>query len=133
MKILYIENDETLAEATQLFLVSEEMSCDVVFFADQGVSYAKIYDYDLILVSLELPSMDGYEILTSIKNAKVRTPIIVLSNLSDPKYIIKALNLGADDYLTKPFAPEELIARIRAITRRSIGHSELVIRVDKVS
>ncbi|MEI6187980.1 MAG: response regulator transcription factor, partial [Alphaproteobacteria bacterium] len=91
-----------------------------------------LYDYDLIILDLMLPDIDGYEVLLRLRSAKVKIPILILSGLSGSEQKIKGLGFGADDYLTKPFNRGELIARIQAIVRRSKGHSESVIRFDKV-
>jgi two-component system cell cycle response regulator CtrA len=86
-----------------------------------------------MIIDLRLPDIDGYQVLLRFRSAKVRVPILILSGLSGTDQKIKALGFGADDYLTKPFNRGELIARIQAIVRRSRGHSESVIRFDKVS
>jgi two-component system cell cycle response regulator CtrA len=94
---------------------------------------AKLYDYDIIILDLMLSDVDGYEVLLRLRALKIRIPVLILSGLSDIDKKIKGLGYGADDYLTKPFNKKELIARIKAIVRRSKGHSESVIRFDKLS
>ncbi|NRB10019.1 MAG: response regulator transcription factor [Rickettsiaceae bacterium] len=136
MRILLIEDDDSTAKSIQLAVADPEKAgyvCDVADVGDNGVDIAKIYDYDLIILDLMLPDIDGYEVLLRLRSAKVKTPILILSGLSSVDQKIKGLGFGADDYLTKPFNTDELIARIQAIVRRSKGHSESVIRFDKVS
>jgi two-component system cell cycle response regulator CtrA len=93
----------------------------------RGVDLAKLYDYDIILLDLNLPDMTGHEVLRQLRNARVDTPILILSGLDDPENKLKGFGFGADDYLTKPFHREELVARIHAIIRRSKGHAQSVI------
>jgi len=80
-----------------------------------------------------LPDMDGFEVLRRLRTANVQTPIIILSGLSDPEDKIKSLDIGADDYLTKPFDMNELVARVQSVVRRSKGHAQSVIRTGKLS
>ena len=80
-----------------------------------------------------LPDMDGYEVLRRLRAAKVKTPILILSGLTEPDQKVKGLGFGADDYLTKPFDKGELVARIQAIVRRSKGYSESIIRTGKIA
>src|SRR6202051_4891727 len=91
---------------------------------EEGVDLGKIYDYDIILLDLNLPDMSGYEVLRSLRSAKVPTPILILSGLASIEDKIKGLGLGADDYLPKPFHRGELVARIQAIVRRSKGYAQ---------
>ena len=96
---------------------------------EEGVDLAKIYDYDIVLLDLNLPDMSGYEVLRSLRSAKVRTPVLILSGLASIEDKIRGLGLGADDYLSKPFHKDELIARIHALVRRSKGHADSVIAI----
>ena len=91
---------------------------------EEGVDLGKIYDYDIILLDLNLPDISGYEVLRSLRSAKVVTPILILSGLASIEDKIRGLGLGADDYLSKPFHKDELVARIHALVRRSKGHAE---------
>src|SRR5450759_106437 len=94
---------------------------------EEGVDLGKIYDYDIILLDLNLPDMSGYDVLRSLRSAKVATPILILSGLASVEDRIRGLGLGADDYLPKPFHKDELVARIHAIVRRSKGHAQSLI------
>ena len=106
--------------------------CDTTDLGEDGLEIGKLYDYDIILLDLMLPDIDGYEVLRRLRAARVHTPILILSGLAELDNKIKGLGFGADDYLTKPFDRRELIARIQAIVRRSKGHSESVIRTGKL-
>ena len=133
MRILLIEDDRSTAASIELALASNGIICDVARSGEEGEDMAKTYEYDLLILDLMLPDKDGYEVLLRLRSAKVKVPILILSGLSSADQKIKGLGFGADDYLTKPFNRGELIARIQAIVRRSKGHSESVIRFDKVA
>jgi len=101
---------------------------------EEGVDLGKLYDYDIIVLDLNLPDMHGYEVLKKLRSAKVQTPILILTgSLTQVDDKVKGLGLGADDYLTKPFDKSELIARLRAVVRRSKGRAESVIRTGKLT
>jgi two-component system cell cycle response regulator CtrA len=133
MRVLLIEDDNSTARSIELALAAEGIICDTAEVGEEGVEIGRIYEYDIILLDLMLPDIDGYQVLLRLRSAKVKTPILILSGLSSVEQKIKGLGFGADDYLTKPFNKGELIARIQAIVRRSKGYSESVVRFDKVS
>lgn len=133
MRVLLIEDDPSTARSIELTLRAHEIVCDTANLGEEGVEIGKLYEYDIILLDLMLPDIDGYEVLLRLRSAKIKVPILILSGLSSADQKIKGLGFGADDYLTKPFDRGELIARIQAIVRRSKGHAESVIRFDKVS
>lgn len=133
MRVLLIEDDASTGRTVALALAAEGIICDRAEFGEEGTEIAKIYDYDLIILDLMLPDIDGYGVLLRLRSAKVKTPVLILSGLSAVDQKIKGLGFGADDYLTKPFNKGELVARIQAIVRRSKGHSESVVRFDKVA
>lgn len=133
MRVLLVEDDSSTAKAIELSLASEGIICDTTQLGEEGLEIGKLYDYDIIILDLMLPDIDGYEVLRRFRAAKVTTPILILSGLSGPDQKVKGLGYGADDYLTKPFNKSELIARIQAIVRRSKGHSESIIRTGKLS
>ncbi len=128
MRVLLIEDDTSTTKSIELMLRSEGYICDSTDLGEDGLDIGKIYDYDLIVLDLMLPDIDGLEVLRRLRMAKVQTPILILSGLSQPDDKVKALTLGADDYLTKPFDKVELIARLRAIVRRANGHPDAIIR-----
>ena len=132
MRVLLVEDDPSTAKAIELSLASEGIICDTTELGEEGLEIGKLYDYDIIILDLMLPDIDGYEVLRRFRAAKINTPILILSGLSGPDQKIKGLGYGADDYLTKPFNKGELIARIQAIVRRSKGHSESIIRTGKL-
>jgi two-component system cell cycle response regulator CtrA len=127
MRVLLIEDDSATAQSIELMLKSESFNVYTTDLGEEGVDLGKLYDHDIIILDLNLPDMSGYEVLRTLRVSKVRTPILVLSGLSAIEDKIKGLGLGADDYLTKPFHKDELVARIHAIVRRSKGHAQSVI------
>lgn len=133
MRVLLIEDDDSTAKSITLILAAEGITCDTARVGVEGIEIGKLYHYDIMIVDLMLPDIDGFEVLMRLRSAKVKTPILILSGLSSVDHKIKGLGFGADDYLTKPFNRGELVARIHAIVRRSKGHSESVVRFDKVS
>ena len=129
MRALLIEDDAGIAKSIELMLKVESIYVYKTDLGEEGVDLAKIYDYDVILLDLNLPDMSGYEVLRSLRSAKVHTPILILSGLASIEDKIRGLGLGADDYLSKPFHKDELIARIHALVRRSKGHANSVIAI----
>src|SRR5262249_15164462 len=133
MRILLVEDDTATAKSIEMMLRSEGYVCDTTDLGEDGLEIGKLYDYDIILLDLMLPDIDGYEVLRRLRAARVRTPILILSGLAELDAKIKGLGFGADDFLAKPFDRRELIARIQAIVRRSKSHSESTIRTGKVA
>src|SRR6516162_4553305 len=132
MRVLLVEDDATTAAGIKLLLRKENFICDTTDLGEDGLEIGKLYDYDIILLDLRLPDIDGYEVLRRLRAARVHTPILILSGLAELDHKLKGLGFGADDFLAKPFDRRELIARIQAIVRRSKGHSESVIRTGKL-
>ena len=129
MRVLLVDDDAAIARSIELMLKIEEINVYRTDLGEEGVDLGKIYDYDIILLDLNLPDISGYEVLRSLRSAKVVTPVLILSGLASIEDKIKGLGLGADDYLSKPFHKDELIARIHALVRRSKGHAQSVIAV----
>jgi two-component system cell cycle response regulator CtrA len=123
MRVLLIEDDSATAQSIELMLKSENFNVYTTDLGEEGVDLGKLYDYDIILLDLNLPDMSGYEVLRTLRVAKVKTPILILSGLAGIEDKVKGLGFGADDYLTKPVSVGELLARIRAILRRSDRNS----------
>ncbi|HUK08718.1 MAG TPA: response regulator transcription factor [Stellaceae bacterium] len=132
MRVLLVEDDSATAASIEMMLRAENFIVDTTDLGEDGLEIGKLYDYDIIILDLMLPDIDGYEVLRRLRAARVRTPILILSGLSELDHKIKGLGFGADDFLTKPFDRRELIARIQAIVRRAKGHSESVIRTGKL-
>jgi len=133
MRVLLVEDDANTAQSIELILKSEGYIVDTTDLGEDGLEIGKLYDYDIIILDLMLPDIDGYEVLRRLRSSRVNTPILILSGLSELDNKIKGLGFGADDYLTKPFDRRELLARIQAIVRRSKGHSESVIKTGKLT
>jgi two-component system cell cycle response regulator CtrA len=130
MRVLLIEDDSAVAQSIELMLKSESFNVYMTDLGEEGIDLGKIYDYDIILLDLNLPDMSGFDVLRKLRVSKVRTPILILSGLAAIEAKIKGLGFGADDYMTKPFHKDELVARINAIVRRSRGHAQSVINTD---
>jgi two-component system cell cycle response regulator CtrA len=132
MRILLVEDDPTTSRSIELMLTHANLNVYATDMGEEGIDLAKLYDYDLILLDLNLPDMNGHEVLRQLRMARVDTPILILSGVDDTENKIRGFGFGADDYLTKPFHREELVARIHAIIRRSKGHAQSVIRTGKI-
>lgn len=133
MRILLIEDDPATTKSIELMLGHANLNVYSTAFGEEGVELAKLYDYDLILLDLSLPDMSGHEVLRQVRLARVETPALILSGSDDTESKLKGFGFGADDYLTKPFHRDELVARIHAIIRRSKGHSQSVIRTGRIN
>jgi two-component system cell cycle response regulator CtrA len=130
MRVLLIEDDASTAQSIELMLKS--FNIYTTDLGEEGVDLGKLYDHDIILLDLNLPDMSGFEVLRSLRVAKVKTPILILSGVAGTEDKVKGLGIGADDYLTKPFHKDELVARIYAIVRRSQGHAQSVIQTGEL-
>ncbi|HBU99193.1 MULTISPECIES: response regulator transcription factor CtrA [Thalassospira] len=133
MRVLLVEDDNTYADSIELMLKSEGMVIDTTDLGEDGLEIGKLYDYDIILLDLMLPDIDGYEVLRRLRDARVDTPVLILSGLTETEDKVKGLGFGADDYLTKPFEKSELLARVQAIVRRSRGHAQSMIATGKLN
>ena len=128
MRVLLIEDDDGTAQSIGLMLKSENFNVYTTDLGEEGVDLGKLYDYDIILLDLNLPDMSGFEVLRSLRVSKIKTPILILSGLARIEDKVKGLGFGADDYVVKPFQKNELVARIHAIVRRSQGHAQSVVQ-----
>ena len=133
MRVLLIEDDPTTAQSIELMLKSAGMVIDSTSYGEDGLEISRLYDYDIIVLDLMLPDIDGYELLRRLRSARIDTPVLILSGLTEADQKVKGLGGGADDYLTKPFNKDELIARIQAIVRRSKGHAQSIINNGRLS
>ena len=128
MRVLLIEDDSATAQSIELMLKSESFNVYTTDLGEEGIDLGKIYDYDIILLDLNLPDMSGFEVLRSLRVSKVKTPILILTGLAGIEDKVRGLGFGADDYMTKPFHKDELVARIHAIVRRSKGHAQSLVQ-----
>ena len=128
MRVLLIEDDSATARSVSLMLKSAGFNVYTTDLGEEGIDLSKIYDYDIILLDLNLPDMSGFEVLRSLRLSRVKTPTLILSGLAGIEDKIKGFGFGADDYMTKPFHKDELVARIHAIVRRSKGHAQSVVQ-----
>ncbi|MDR1366056.1 MAG: response regulator transcription factor [Holosporales bacterium] len=133
MRILLVEDDLQAASGIAAVLRSEGCIVDTTDLGQDGLEIGKLYDYDLIVLDLLLPDIDGFEVLRKLRESNVPTPVLVLSGVSDTPDRVKCLNVGADDYLIKPFDREELVSRVQAIVRRSKGHADANITVGRLN
>ena len=138
MRILLVEDDPSTAQAITTMLRKERWVIDSTDMGEDGLDLGKVYDYDLIILDLMLPDMDGMDVIRQLRSrqlrsAKVATPVLILSGLSEADKKVQGFGLGADDYLTKPFNRDELIARIQAIVRRSKGHAQPKVTVGRLT
>ena len=132
MRILLIEDDPATSKSIELMLGHANFNVYTTDLGEEGIDLAKLYDYDLILLDLVLPDINGHDVLRQLRVAWIDTPILTLSGETDTENKMRGFGSGADDYLTKPFHREELIARIHAIIRRSKGHSQSIIKTGDI-
>lgn len=130
MRILIVEDEPKVASFIRRALEEESYAVDVCSDGIQGRDLASEVDYDLIILDLLLPGLPGIDVLKAVRDAKVTTPILILTARSKVDQRVKGLDAGADDYLTKPFAIEELIARTRALLRRAGGDTSGILQID---
>ena len=128
MRILLIEDDKSTSQNISFILKREDIIVDASFMGEDGIEDARLYDYDLVILDLNLPDMDGYEVIRRLRAMHITTPVLILSGYASTDNKVKGFGYGADDYLTKPFDSRELIARVNALVRRSKGYCENVIR-----
>ncbi len=133
MRVLLVEDDPTTSRSIEFMLANANLNVYATDLGEEGIDLAKLYDYDLILLDINLPDIIGHEVLRQLRVAKVQTPILILSGNDDAAEKVKGFGFGADDYLTKPFHREELVACIHAIVRRSKGHAQSVIETGRIS
>jgi two-component system, cell cycle response regulator CtrA len=129
MRVLLIEDEATVARSIELMLKSERISVHITDAGEEGLDLGRLYDYDIILLDLNLPDMSGFDVVRQLRATKVPTPVLILSGLAGVDEKVQGLRFGADDHLSKPFTKGELVARIRSLVRRSRGHAGSVIDI----
>ena len=129
MRVLLVEDDLTAARGIALLLKSGGAVVDEADTGQEAMELARHYDYDIVVLDLILPDMEGYEVIRRMRAARIDVPVLILSGLSRPQAKIKGLGVGADDFITKPFDRGELVARMQAIVRRSKGFSQPSLRI----
>ncbi len=123
VKVLLIEDDIQTAKAIKFCLMDFKIDVAVASLGEDGIFHAKNYNHDIILLDLNLPDMSGFDVIREMRASRIDTPVIMLSGDFTREAKVKALNLGADDCMTKPFFTDDLIARIRSLARRARGHT----------
>ena len=132
MRVLLVEDDLTAAQGITLMLKAGGAVVDQADTGEEALELVRHYDYDIVVLDLMLPDMEGYEVVRRMRLARIETPVLILSGLSRPQAKVKGFGVGADDFITKPFDKAELLARMQAIVRRSKGFSQPVLRVGKL-
>ncbi len=132
MRVLLVEDDPSQQQSIKMILETAGMVVDTTDLGEDGLEIGKLYDYDIIVLDIMLPDIDGFEVLRRLRDSRVDTPVLILSGLTEAEDKVKGLGTGADDYLTKPFNNKELLARIQAIIRRSAGHSQSIIETGRL-
>lgn len=140
MRVLLIDSDKTVVDSIEMMLNIEGMSVQRTANGEDGVEFGRSYEYDIIILDIVLPDISGLEVLRSLRGSKVKTPVLILSGRDGVEDVVNSLASGADDFVSKPFHKDNLIARIRAVVRRSNGHAvstiefgDLVINIDEAS
>ena len=129
MRVLLVEDDTIVARAISLALKASAMVVDIAETGEESLELARLYDYDIIVLDLMLPDMEGYEVVRRLRAARIETPVLILSGLNRPQAKVRGFGMGADDYITKPFDQSELVARIQAIVRRAKGFSQPTLSI----
>lgn len=133
MKVLVVEDEKDLNNVIKKFLTKNSFIVDTAFDGEEAMDYIEGFDYDIIILDIMMPKLDGFQVAEKIRKNNINTPILFLTAKDQVEDKIKGLNLGADDYIIKPFDFEELKARINAVIRRYKGISSNILEVDKLS
>ncbi len=132
MRVLLIEDEKTLAELIKSGLEDENYSVDVAYDGEEGLYFAENEPFDIIILDIMLPKLNGIELLKRLRMQNNKTPVLLLTAKSDIEDKVLGLNSGADDYLTKPFSFDELLARIKAILRRNYNIADNILKIDNL-
>jgi DNA-binding response OmpR family regulator len=128
MRVLVVEDEQAVARFLKQALEEEGHAVDTAADGAEGGNLAHVNEYDLILLDVQLPKMDGLQLAAELRRTGVQCPILMLTSRDSTQDVVRGLNAGADDYLTKPFALEELLARVSALTRRQFGPATGILR-----
>jgi DNA-binding response OmpR family regulator len=129
MKLLIVEDETRLADLLRKGLTEEGHNAMCAFDGAEGLELAKAYEFDVIILDVMLPKLSGYEVAKRLRAEKIRTPVLMLTAKDAVPDIVRGLDLGADDYMTKPFSFDELVARLRSVKRRALAAQEIHLRV----
>ncbi len=129
MRALLVEDEITAARGIALMLKSGGAVVDTADTGEEALELVRHYDYDVVVLDLMLPDMDGYDVVRRMRAGRIEVPVLILSGLSRPQAKVKGFGLGADDFITKPFDKAELLARIQAVVRRSKGYSQPTLEI----
>jgi two-component system cell cycle response regulator CtrA len=129
MRVLLVEDDLTASRGITMMLRSHGAIVDQTDTGEEALELVRHYDYDIMVLDLLLPDMEGYEVVRRMRSSRVDTPVLILSGLTRPQAKVKGFGMGADDYITKPFDKAELVARIQAVIRRSKGYSQPLLKI----
>ncbi len=129
MRVLLVEDDTNVARSVTMILRNHGSIVDQTDTGEEALELVRHYDYDIVVLDLLLPDMEGYEVVRRMRASRVETPVLILSGLNRAGAKVKGFGMGADDFISKPFDREELIARIQAVIRRSKGYSQPVLRI----
>jgi two-component system cell cycle response regulator CtrA len=129
MRVLLVEDDTTASRGISLMLRGQGAIVDETDTGEEALELVRHYDYDIMILDLLLPDMEGYEVVRRMRSNRQETPVLILSGLTRPQAKVKGFGMGADDYITKPFDQAELIARIHAVIRRSKGYSQPLLKI----
>ena len=132
MRVLIVEDEKDLALQLKTILEDEKYTVSTVFDGNSALDKILAEDFDLIILDIMLPGIDGFKILKFMRDEEINTPVLVLTAKDEDEDKVKGLDLGADDYLTKPFSQIELLARIRAILRRTGGEVKNIITTNNL-
>ena len=129
MRVLLVEDEANAARAITLMLRGQGAIVDQTDTGEEALELVRHYDYDIVVLDLLLPDMEGFEVVRRMRAGRVETPVLILSGLNRPNAKVRGFGMGADDYITKPYDKDELLARIQAVIRRSKGYSQPVLRI----
>lgn len=129
MRALLVEDEIIAARGIALMLKSGGAVVDTADTGEEALELVRHYDYDVVVLDLMLPDMDGYDVVRRMRAGRIEVPVLILSGLSRPQAKVKGFGLGADDFITKPFDKAELLARIQAVVRRSKGYSQPTLEI----